>query len=70
MKMIDDTKLFNVFTTQGIDIDLKGSSKSTYSHWAEGLTMYITKDGNTMVLNSDEIQELVKSLPRTIGGQY
>ena len=41
-----------------------------YSHWSEGLSMYITKNGTTIVLNSDEIKELVKSLPRTIGGGY
>jgi hypothetical protein len=41
-----------------------------YSHWAEGLTMYITKDGVTMKLSSDEVQQLVKTLPRTVGGRY
>jgi hypothetical protein len=41
-----------------------------YTHWAEGLTMYITKDGVTMKLNSEEIQKVVKALPRTIGGTY
>lgn len=41
-----------------------------YCHWAEGLTMYITKDGITMKLNSEEIQQLVKSLPSTVGGRY
>lgn len=67
---MNNHKKFNVFTVQGIEIDLKGSYKPSYIHWAEGLTMYITKDGVTMVLNSDEIQQLVKSLPRTIGGKY
>jgi hypothetical protein len=41
-----------------------------YTHWSEGLTMYITKDGVTMKLNSEEIQKVVKALPRTIGGTY
>lgn len=41
-----------------------------YGHWANNLTMYIQKDGIELVLNSKEIQELVKSLPRTIGGSY
>jgi len=41
-----------------------------YTHWAEGLTMYIVKDGVTMKLNSDEINQLVKALPPTVGGTY
>lgn len=41
-----------------------------YCHWSEGLKMVIIKNGITIKLNSDEIQELVKSLPRTIGGSY
>jgi hypothetical protein len=41
-----------------------------HSHWSEGLKMIIIKNGITIKLNSDEIQELVKSLPRTIGGSY
>ena len=41
-----------------------------YCHWSEGLKMVISKNGVTIKLNSDEIQELVKSLPRTIGGSY
>jgi hypothetical protein len=32
--------------------------------------MYITKDGVTMKLNSEEIQQLVKALPETVGGTY
>jgi hypothetical protein len=41
-----------------------------YTHWSEGLTMYIVKDGVTMKLNSDEVNTLVKSLPPTVGGTY
>lgn len=41
-----------------------------YCHWSEGLTMYIVKDGVTMKLDSEEIQQLVKALPRTMGGKY
>ena len=41
-----------------------------YCHWSEGLKMVISKNGVKIKLNSDEIQELVKSLPRTIGGSY
>jgi hypothetical protein len=34
------------------------------------LVMIITKNDVTLELDSDEIQQLVKSLPRTIGGKY
>ena len=43
---------------------------SMYTHWSEGLTMYIVKDGETITLNSKEVQQIVKALPRTIGGTY
>jgi hypothetical protein len=39
-----------------------------YAHWSEGLKMIIIKDGVTMRLNSEEIEQLVKALPRTVGG--
>jgi|688.fasta_scaffold11357_17 hypothetical protein len=55
---------FEVYTLQMVDKDVK------YTHWSEGLTMYITKDGVTMKLNSEEIQQLVKALPETVGGTY
>ena len=41
-----------------------------YVHWSEGLKMIIIKDGITMRLNSEEIEQLVKALPRTVGGSY
>lgn len=41
-----------------------------YTHWAEGLTMYIVKDGVTIKLDGNEVQQLVKALPRTLGGTY
>jgi hypothetical protein len=41
-----------------------------YVHWSEGLKMIIIKDGVTMRLNSEEIEQLVKALPRTVGGSY
>ena len=46
------------------------TSGSMYMHWSEGLNMIIEKDGVVMKLNSDEIQEIVKALPRTVGGRY
>ena len=41
-----------------------------WSHWSEGLEMYIEKDGVSIRLNSEELQQLVKTLPRTFGGSY
>jgi hypothetical protein len=32
--------------------------------------MCISKDGIDIILNSEEIEQLVKALPRTIGGSY
>lgn len=46
------------------------SDKIGYCHWAEGLNMIIEKDGVKIELSSDEVQKVVKSLPRTIGGRY
>lgn len=45
-------------------------TKSKYTHWSDGLEMYIQKDGKSIKLDSEEIEELVKTLPRTIGGSY
>lgn len=45
-------------------------SEPGYTHWSEGLTLYIAKNGVTMKLNSDEVEQLVKALPQTIGGTY
>ena len=45
-------------------------SEPGYTHWSDGLTMYIVKDGVTMKLNSEEIEILVKALPQTMGGTY
>jgi len=56
---------FNVFC-------LTSYTKNTpkYSHWSDGLEMFIEKGGINIKLNSEEIQKIVKSLPRTIGGSY
>ena len=61
----DDVVSFSVGTYSIIT-----DSTPKYCHWSEGLKMVISKNGVTIKLNSDEIQELVKSLPRTIGGSY
>lgn len=41
-----------------------------YCHWSEGLKMVIKKDGVVIRLQGDEIEKVVKSLPRTFGGTY
>ena len=53
-------EVFNVYTIN--------ENEEEYSHWSEGLTMIITKNGTTIKLNSEEIEQIVKTLPRTIGG--
>ena len=55
---------FQVYTLEMVDKDV------SFTHWSEGLTMYIVKDGVTMKLNSDEVNTLVKALPSTVGGTY
>jgi len=49
---------------------LEDTEANMYTHWSEGLRMYITKDGVNMTLNSKEIEQLVKCLPKTMGGSY
>ena len=56
---------FQVYALEVVDKDTTG-----YVHWAEGLTLYIIKNGVTMKLNSEEIQQVVKALPETVGGRY
>jgi hypothetical protein len=46
------------------------SKEKMYTHWSNGLSMFITKNGVTIELDPDEIKQIVKSLPRTIGGSY
>lgn len=42
----------------------------SYCHWSEGLKMVIEKDGVIIKLEGEEIEKIVRSLPRTIGGVY
>jgi hypothetical protein len=56
---------FQVYALEVVDKDTTG-----YVHWAEGLTLYIVKNGVTMKLNSEEIKLVVKALPETVGGRY
>jgi hypothetical protein len=64
--MEEEKNDFSVFTFTSVD----NSTEKMYTHWSTGLKMYISKDGVTMVLDPEEIKQLVKSLPRTIGGTY
>lgn len=43
---------------------------NSYCHWCEGLKMVIEKDGVVMKLEGEEIEKIVRSLPRTVGGVY
>ena len=60
----DDT--FNVITYAVSD----KTSSYTWAHWSEGLSMVITKGDKTIILDEAELRQLVKTLPRTFGGQY
>lgn len=60
--MSTNVNKFKVYTVQ-----IVGES-SKYVHWSEGLSLYIEKDGVRIKLNQEEIQQLVKALPKTIGG--
>lgn len=62
--VLGEVPFFNVATYSLLDKDVK------YCHWSEGLSMIIEKNGVSIKLNSEEIQQVVKSLPRTVGGRY
>jgi hypothetical protein len=64
--MTNDNKNFQVYSLQTVD----EGKENKYVHWADGLTMYIIKDNVTMKLDENEIQQLIKALPKTIGGTY
>lgn len=59
------SKRFSVHTYEIINKD-----SPMYAHWSKGLKMIIIKDGVKLKLNSEEIEQLVKALPRTVGGAY
>jgi hypothetical protein len=67
-KTMNQTDVSNSFSVH--TYSLINENSPTYTHWSEGLKMVIIKDGVTMRLNSEEIQQLVKALPRTVGGTY
>lgn len=51
-------------------VKLEATEANKYTHWSEGLTIYISKDGVNMTLNSEEIEQVIKCLPKTMGGSY
>lgn len=63
--MNEEKKDFNVYT-----YSVAKEGGPSYVHWAEGLNMVIRKGDKTIELNSEEIQQVVKALPRTLGGTY
>lgn len=65
LNIVNVRKHFSVHTYSIINED-----SPMYAHWSEGLKMIIVKDGVTLKLNSEEIEQLVKALPRTVGGTY
>jgi len=67
-KTMNQTDVSNGFSVNTYSIINENSP--AYAHWSEGLKMVIIKDGVTMRLNSEEIQQIVKALPRTVGGTY
>jgi hypothetical protein len=62
---MDNKNDFQVYALEVVDKDTTG-----YVHWSEGLTLYIVKNGVTMKLNSEEIQQVAKALPETVGGKW
>lgn len=62
--LLGEVTSFNVATYSLLDKDVE------YCHWSKGLNMIIEKNGVTIKLNGEEVQQIVKSLPRTIGGGY
>ena len=63
--MSDSKSNFSAYTWTIVN-----SKTPMYCHWSTGLKMSITKNGVNIILDSEEIQELVNSLPRTVGGSY
>lgn len=59
-----EEKSFSVYT-----YSFESKDAPVYSHWSKGLNMTIVKNGVTLELNSEEIEQLAKTLPRTIGGR-
>jgi hypothetical protein len=57
---------FNVFSYSICNTD----GLFEYSHWTKGLKMIIIKNGITIELDGEEIQQLVNTLPRLFSQSY
>ena len=57
-----NTNKFSVWTVD--------DTQEEYTHWSNGITTYIKKDGVTIKLTGKEVQEIINTLPRTFGGTY
>jgi hypothetical protein len=57
---------FNVFSYSICNTD----GLFEYSHWTKGLKMIIIKNGITIELDGEEIQQLVNTLPRLLSQSY
>lgn len=64
-RQIDLPSTFKVHSLETVAKDAPA-----YSHWSEGLTLYIEKNGIQLKLDAGEVRQLVKALPQTIGGTY
>jgi len=58
---------FEVITYSTISQD---SLNKFYIQWSDGIKMIIRKGDVSIELNQEEVETLVKSLPRTFGGKY
>ena len=61
----DTQKAFSVYTFESTP-----HRKISYKHWSDDLNMVIIKNGVKIELEPEEIEEIIESLPRTVGGQY
>ena len=68
MKQLNETIVqpdFNVFSYSICDTDV-----NKWHHWTKGLKMIIIKNGITIELDGEEIQQLVNTLPRLLSQSY
>ena len=63
----DNKDKFSVFTYELVP---NTKENGGWSHWSKNLHMCIKKDGVSIKLTGDEVEQLVNSLPRTFGGTY
>lgn len=63
---MEQKKQFSVYTLTVCS----DKGKEKYCHWSKDLRMVIVKEGITITLNSEEIEQLVRTLPITVGGSY